>query len=191
MRIARETFPLTPGRSGPQLAASLLHLECFIDGCSEFKDAYHRATSSEFYAEDPGLLPVSEFPQLAPYRPLDSTRLHLSGRGHWDMQDFIHGPLWLPFVEPAFLRHGCDVSGASLPNFEGEDPEENLTLAKLWDVNGLLTLFDSPSCPGFYSRVFQVYKSADREKQIGDRPFQTLWSITSLAPASICLPAIC
>ena len=55
------------------------------------------------------------------------------------------------------------------PIFENENPEANLKLAKLWDVNGLLALFDAPCCPGAYSRVFQVYKDAHRDRQIGDR----------------------
>eukprot|EP00435_Cladocopium_sp_Y103_P038928 s550_g10.t1 len=166
----REMFPLAPGRSGPQLAASLMHLEAFVEGCSEFKDSYRRSTSSSLYAEDPDLLPAEEFPQLVPYRSLDPSRLKLSGRGHWDMQEHIQGVLWLPFVEPSFLRHGGDVSGAVLPSFEKEDKDANLRLAKLWDVNGrLLALFDSPSFPGCYSKVFQVYKSPERDRQIGDR----------------------
>ena len=165
----RELFPLAPGRSGPQLAASLMHLESFVEKCSEFKDSYRRAASSELYVEDSSLLPADDFPQLVPFRPLDPDRLKLSGRGHWDMQEFIHGVLWLPFVEPAFLRHGGDLSGAVVPNFENENPEANLKLAKLWDVNGLLALFDAPCCPGAYSRVFQVYKDAHRDRQIGDR----------------------
>lgn len=58
----RELFPLAPGRSGPQVAASLMHLESFVEKCSEFKDSYRRATSSELYVEASSLLPADDFP---------------------------------------------------------------------------------------------------------------------------------
>ena len=38
--------------------------------------------------------------------PVLQSNLRLVGEGVWPMEKFIRGPLWLPFQEPAFLRHG-------------------------------------------------------------------------------------
>eukprot|EP00435_Cladocopium_sp_Y103_P057938 s1879_g20.t1 len=166
---SRDQFPLCPGRSGPQLASSLMHLENFVQHCSEFSDPYKKVTSSKFYFEDEALLPVEDFPQLVPFRELDPSRLRLVGCGQWRMEDYLHDCLWLPFVEPRFLWHGLKVPRSALPCFKYEKKEANLQLAKVWDINGLLALFDSPATPGHFCRVFQVFKSAVQDRQIGDR----------------------
>ena len=165
----RDPFPLVPGRSGPQLAASLMQLEGFVSSCADFKDSYVRAIQPELYHEDPSLLPLEDYPQLVPYRDLDASRLRIAGKGHWPMEKYLHDALWLPFVEPAFLRHGLSVSGASVPSFVREKRDEYLKLAKVWDVNGLLALCDSPYEPGDFCKVFQVFKSEVHDRQIGDR----------------------
>ena len=87
----REQFPWTPGRTGPELGASLLQLESFMDSCSEFR-------------------------LIDPYCTLDASRLRLVGEGAWRMEEFLRGPLWLPFQEPAFLQHGLEVDLAFAPD---------------------------------------------------------------------------
>ena len=169
-----EKFPYTSGRSGPQLASCLMQLENFILGCSEFKDPYHRATDETAYCEDPDLLDPNEFPSLVPYRSLDASRIKLFGKGQWQLDEFLHSSLWLPYVEPKFLLHGKPFDRKLLPSFKYEDKEECLKLAKIWDINGLLSLFERPLQPGYFSRVFQVFKSADRDRQIGDRRLPNL-----------------
>ena len=52
--------------------------------------------------------------------------------------------LWLPFREPAFLLHGEEVKGAPLPNLAAESRDENLALAKVWDLRSLLGLHPGP-----------------------------------------------
>ena len=166
---SRDQFPLCPGRSGPQLAASLMHLENFVQICSQLSDPYQKVTSSKFYFEDEDLLSFEEFPQLVPFRELEPERLRLVGKGQWDMEEYLHDVLWMPFVEPRFLWHGLRVPKKALPCFKYEKREVNLQLAKVWDVNGLLALFDAPQAPGHFCRVFQVYKSDALDRQIGDR----------------------
>ena len=39
----------------------------------------------------------------------------------------------------------------------------------LWDVRGLLFLAESPLVPGYFSRVFNAYKSPEKDKQISNR----------------------
>ena len=166
--MSEEKFPLCPGRSGPELAASLMQLEHFVSGCPEFKDVYSKLPDRTF-RPDPELLPRDKYPELVPHRNLDSSRIKITGEGRWPMEKFISNSLWLPFQEPAFLCHGLPIEGASLPDFRYESKAECLKLAKLWDVQGMLELFPSPLKPGYFSRVFQVYKSAERDRQIGDR----------------------
>eukprot|EP00435_Cladocopium_sp_Y103_P044820 s2497_g12.t1 len=49
---SREPFPLCPGRSGPQLASSLMHLEKFAESCKQFSDGYQRVRTKDVEAED-------------------------------------------------------------------------------------------------------------------------------------------
>ena len=163
----RAPFPTAPGRSGPQLSASLLQMEHFVRSCGLFEGGYMSGRVS--FAEDPKLHPVSDFPQLVPYRSLDASRLRLIGKGDWQMESFIDGALWLPFQEPAFLRHGLPVDESCAPNFASESKDENLKLARLWDRNGLLELFSSPVDDKTFCKVFNCYKSAECDRQIGDR----------------------
>ena len=169
-----EKFPYASGRSGPQLASCLMHLENFISDCGLFQDPYSRSLDSTAYFEDPDLLDLKENPALVPYRSLDASRIKLQGKGHWALDDFLHDSLWLPYVEPKFLLHGQPIDQKLLPTFKYEDKVECLKLAKLWDVNGLLGLFPQPLQPGYFSRVFQVYKSPERDRQIGDRRLPNL-----------------
>eukprot|EP00435_Cladocopium_sp_Y103_P053797 s2167_g17.t1 len=162
-----EPFPLAPGRSGPELGASLCQLEKFIDGCSVFRSSYLDGPVG--FQQDPTLFPSDDFPQLVPYRSLDAARLRLVGEGAWPMEKFIREPLWLPFQEPAFLRHGLAIDEACAPNFQRESRDECLKLMKVWDAKGLLRLFKEPAEPGLYCRVFNAFKSRDQDRQIGDR----------------------
>ena len=75
----------------------------------------------------------------------------------------------LGLLASAFLWHDFDTSAAKVPNFDAEVLEENLKLARLWDSRGLLRIFDRPLRPGFFSRVFNAYKSPEKDRQIGDR----------------------
>ena len=162
-----ELFPLAPGRSGPELGAALMQLERFIDSEPVFQGGY--LDGPVRFREDPDLFPRDEFPQLFPYRSLDSARLKLVGQGAWPMEKFIEGPLWLPFQEPAILRHGLEVDFSAAPNFKKESRDECLRLVKLWDSKGLVRLFEEPAEPGLFCRVFNAFKSPECDRQIGDR----------------------
>ena len=111
---------------------------------------------------------VKAFPQLRPYRALDVDRLRISGRGEWPLADYLEGVLWLPFVEPAVLRHDFDVSDCPMPSFAGERREEYLRLARRWDDLGLLRLHEAEEDVG-YCKIFNTWKNAEQDKQIGDR----------------------
>ena len=165
---SQESFPLVPGRSGPELAACLHQLEKFAEQQPELSQSYVQPRPTHF-VEDPGLIDTEEHPELRPYKNLQVNRLKLVGEGQWPMESFISGPLWLPFQEPRFLLHGERIDFSQGPNFKHESREENLSLAKLWDSRGLLALYEEPLAEGMFSRVFNAYKSEFVDRQIGDR----------------------
>ena len=164
---SREPFAIAPGRSGPKLGADILQLEKFMHECGAFQSGYLEGNVS--FKDDPELLTAEEYPQLAPYRSLDAARLKLVGEGKWPMESFIDSTLWLPFLEPSFLRHGLPVDESCGPNFAFESRSECLKLVKVWDRNGLLKLFDRPAAEGLFCRVFNCFKSLEHDRQIGDR----------------------
>ena len=161
-------FPLAPGRAGPQLGACLFQLEQFIVKNPDLLPTYGGFAPKAF-REDSLLFPTEKYPQLAPYKSLDVSRLELVGTGQWPMEDFMDSVLWVPFREPAFLLHGQKVRGAPLPNLSAESREDNLALAKVWDAKSLLRLHPAPLCGGHFSRVFNAYKNEGQDRQIGDR----------------------
>lgn len=164
----QEEFPLAPGRSGPELGAMIFQMERFVEENPLLAQHYHEPANVDF-SENPNLLPPDEFPELAPYKALDVSRLKLVGTGRWPMADFLHDALWLPYVEPRFLAHGEEIDEDNIPNFAAENETENLKLVRLWDSKGLARCFASPLWPGQFSRVFNAHKSSLVDRQIGDR----------------------
>ena len=166
-----ERFPLPPGRSGPESLARLLHLEKFSQVLFEHGYGCAGPPSERLGAEvQPNLC---DRPELRPYRPLDTSRLKLTGQGLWEAEPWLQGPLWLPFVEPACMQHGRPLSGEDLPNFEAQSRSENRALSLLWSTQGLLALSPGDPPPGYRSRVFNAYKDPTRDRQIGDRACPT------------------
>ena len=159
---------MVPGRSGPELGAMLFQLEAFVHKHPELGCGYLQHEPLLF-EEDKSLLPVASYPELAPYKNLEPSRLKITGDGRWPLQQFLDGPLWLPYQEPRFLLHGKEIDAASMPNFKFESREANLELCKLWDSKGLLGLHRGPLVPGHFSRVFNAHKSKEVDRQIGDR----------------------
>ena len=164
----QELFPMVPGRSGPELGATLFQLESFVTKHPDLGAGYV-AHEPRIFEEDQTLLDVAKHPELRPYKNLDPSRLKIVGDGRWPLADFLEGPLWLPYVEPRFLWHGADISEADLPAFKSESRLDNLQLCKLWDAKGLLKLFRQPQQEGHFSRVFNAHKSEVTDRQIGDR----------------------
>ena len=165
-----EPFSLAPGRSGPELGAALFQLEQFAELPEVAAGGYKELFYQRFF-DDPLLFPEESYPQLRPYRSLDSSRLKLTGSGRWNMQKHMDGELWLPFVEPRFLLHDQMPDPDDIPAFSKENYEENLKLIRLWDSKGLLELFEEPIEEGFYSRVFNAFKNETTDRQIGDRRY--------------------
>ena len=163
-----QAFKLAPGRSGPELGAALYQLEQFAAGWIDKIDSY-RPHKPFAFKEDTGLLPPEQHPELQPYKNLNADRLKIVGDGRWPLADYLDGPLWLPYQEPRFLMRYEDVSHLPVPNLVHEVKKENLKLCKIWDAKGLLSLARAPLCEGHFSKVFNAYKSAEVDRQIGDR----------------------
>ncbi len=85
-----ERFPCAPGRSGPELIASLLRLEAFVSLRPEFQGGYSTPASKTVAPELPVEV-VDQFPQLQPYKSLDADRLNLRGRGQWPLEQYLDG----------------------------------------------------------------------------------------------------
>ena len=98
-----DRFPLPPGRSGPESLAYLFDLECFSGALTQC--GYGSSVASTFPSGGNSLLVDGASghghgsfalprtggdspPQLQPYRPLDTSRLKLTGRGAWDAERF-------------------------------------------------------------------------------------------------------
>lgn len=113
----------------------------------------------------------SVLPELEPYRELDPSRLKLSGEGHWDATSFLPDNLVMAYREPSSILCNRVPERWEYPALR--DPLGKVVdLAKLWDKNSLLLLHreevnDRPTFE--FVKVFNCYKSHDRDRQIGDR----------------------
>ena len=180
-------LPVPPGRSGPELIASLAALERFLETDPNFGSGYFGGGGGKQAFEAP-TLDVEQFPQLQPYRSLDAGRLKLTGTGEWPLADFLDSELWLPFVEPRFLLRNEKVEDVALPTFTYEKPEEYLKLAQKWDSLGLLRLYEAPLLSDHFSRIFNAFKNSDTDRQIGDRRIPNARERGSCGPSAYLPP---
>lgn len=188
-----EEFPISPGRSGPEFMLRLFELQRFAEDCPQFGfDSYFGGKAkvekvgevNKRHRADLGEAPGA----FVPYRPLDPSRLKLTGEGRWPLDDFLDDELWLPFLEPAVLRHNVPVRGGDIPNFKFESREKNLELAQLWSAKGLLALFPDLPPGGATCRVFNCYKNESQDRQIGDRRMPNMGEFSLLQGPSKHLP---
>ena len=167
-------IPAAPGRSGPEFTARLAELEEFAKSEAHFDLRSYACNEAEGgrAAEKikVGEVRCSEDSlEVQPYSNLNAARLKLVGTGQWRIQDFIDGPLWLPFLEPLILQHDQPVETSLGPNFSRGDPDEYFKLARMWDGLGLLGLSDRPPHQDSFTRIFNAYKNESHDRQIGDR----------------------
>eukprot|EP00435_Cladocopium_sp_Y103_P023047 s3468_g5.t1 len=141
--------------------------------------AVHRAIYSRLSAS----ITACDTPGLFPLPPGRAGPEFIARTGLWPTHDFLEDELWLPFLEPAILSLP-DQPSAIGPDFSRESKAENLRLAKVWDVKGLLGLFSSSSPPRFYCRVFNAHKSLVVDRQIGDRRWANAHEMHPRGPSS-------
>ena len=154
------------GRRTPQLCARLGELSDALTSLGPGADPYSRTF--------PGReVPVDNSAEewLEPYRSLDADRLKLSGTGEWDPTPFLGDTLCMAFRNPDCLLFDVDYSAVALPIIN--DPMEQIVkVCHVWDEKGLLVLHshDVPKAfPEETVRIFNAFKNATTDRQIGDR----------------------
>ena len=160
------------GRRSTALVSMLADLNDFFVSHGLSGSAYEAGFDAALQSKDGVVADLSRAEELTPYRSLDPSRLKLSGTAQWSPLSYLDDDLWLPYVEPDVLLWGGSYDYNDLPNLDKEDPGKVLELARLWDVNGLLMLSPKPidySLKSSHLRVFNCYKSAVQDRQIGDR----------------------
>ena len=164
-----ERFPIAPSRSGPELVASLKKLEDFIAASPDMNDPYTRSGEGTRVRSEMTEEVLMKYPQIRPFRSLDACRLKLNGTGDWPLERYLSGPLWLPYVEPDILFHGFSTKGCPMPLLHHEEEKDYWELAMRWEALGLLRLCDEPVGDQAFVKVFNAYKDANYDREIGDR----------------------
>ena len=157
---------LRAGRRHPELVARLSELTSLLVklGCST--SPYDKAYVGYEVSADNSVLP-----ELEPYRDLDPSRLKISGAGQWDVTSYLSDQLVMAYREPASIWIDRVPEVWEYPQIR-DPPETVCHLAKLWDIHGLLFLHHEKVSerPSFeLVKVFNCYKSAEIDRQIGDR----------------------
>lgn len=152
------------GRRFPELTARLSELSNLltIQGCTS--SPYDKSFAGVELPKD-----NSQAPELEPYSNLDADRLKTVGTGHWDATRYLSDPLILPYKDPSILEHGKATS-VLVPI--RDSVEEVAKLARKWDERGLLWCHKRPVPETGLTRIFNAYKDASCDRQIGDRRSQ-------------------
>ena len=118
------------------------------------------------------LFDTSVAEELRPYRSLNASRLKLSGKGQWDPTPWLPIELVLAFREPESISIPASPLPGEVPDISREDRSQIIELARKWDSLGLLHLSVNPlpvDSSYQYVRIFNAYKSSEKDRQIGDR----------------------
>ena len=112
--------------------------------------------------------------ELRPYRPLDASRIRLTGTGSWNCLGYLSDLLYMPYVEPNINRFNVVPQEGQYPDVRGGDVDQVWQLTKVWDVKNLLKLIPKSLGPAddelhLHTRVFGNFKNKDADRQIGDR----------------------
>lgn len=186
--LSNEVTMARCGRKSFQFGARLKELYQVLrdEGLGE-RSKYHQLRS-----EVPVDLRNDGAEELRPYRPLDASRLKITGKGQWDCTPYIGDLFYMPFLEPRFNQFEVEVPDHLCPDVSKEDPAEIEELAKVWDARDLLKFVPSELCPQsrrYFTRVFNNYKSPEADRQIGDRRGQNWREGRILGGPSNQLPA--
>ena len=149
------------GRRFPELVSRLTEISSLLTNQGISNDPYDKS----FHGVEIGKDTVVR-PELSPYRDLDPSRLVLHGSGKWDPCPFLDEELLMAFREPKSIL--IDVPAGPKPNIRDSSSTIG-NLACMWDSLGLLHLHDKPVFGDDLVRVFNVVKSKDQDRQIGDR----------------------
>ena len=169
------------GRRFPQLIARISELSESVTRRGLGGDQYSRTFPGCQNEE------LEDIPELHPYRDLQAERLGLFGRGHWDITDFLTDELVMAYREPRSILIDRVPEEWEYPRCN-DPPSELRSLARLWDGLGLLhvhsdtTIFERPF---ERVRIFNAFKSAEVDRQIGDRRGRNSIERKVLGPSSM------
>ena len=149
------------GRRFPELCSRLTEISILLTNQGVSCDPYGKSFQGVEMAEE-----ISFSPGLSPYRDLDPSRLVLHGSGKWDPCPYLDEELLMAFREPRSIL--IDVPVGPKPHIR-DSPSTVADLAKKWDDLSLLRLHEHPVASEDLVRIFNVHKSIDQDRQIGDR----------------------
>ena len=119
---------------------------------------------------------------MTPFRDLDPSRILVRGTGHWDATDYLSDYLVMPYREPLVLE--ANLNHGIRPSIRDEAAVV-ASLAKTWDDNGLLCVHDELVEPESLVKVFNCFKSASQDRQIGDRRGRNSIECRVLGPSKL------
>ena len=149
------------GRRFPELCSRLTEISILLTNQGVSCDPYGKSFQGVEMDEE-----ISFSPGLSPYRDLDPSRLVLHGSGKWDPCPYLDEELLMAFREPRSIL--IDVPVGPKPHIR-DSPSTVAHLAKKWDELSLLRLHEHPVASEDLVRIFNVHKSIDQDRQIGDR----------------------
>ena len=149
------------GRKFPNLLARLSELSAWLTLHGVSSNPYDKSFSGIEVPPD-----NSASPELQPYSDLDPSRLVLHGEAQWNVQEHLPDDLLMAFLEPRSIL----IPEGAVDRPLIRDTEETIAaLALKWDSQGLLVVHNRPVDPKAFVRIFNARKSADQDRQIGDR----------------------
>eukprot|EP00435_Cladocopium_sp_Y103_P017354 s93_g4.t1 len=131
------------GRRTSSLLSQLSDLTTFMTTHGLNSEGYHYGFQG-IPQTDAAYFPVpaddSKAEELRPYRPLDASRLKISGEASWDPRPYLSDDMHLAYVEPNSLIWTDQPPALDFPDLTKEKYSSVVGLVKLWDSRGLLTL---------------------------------------------------
>ena len=155
------------GRKAHQLVARLDELVAAVESFGLDDESFYSRAHSGTEVKI-----VNDRDELVPYRPLQASRLKLSGEGLWDCREFLSDLLFLPYVEPRVNQYEVTPPSEILPDLQKVPEEHVFELCKIWDAKKLLRIYPRALGPQHlwgFTRVFNNFKNTTTDRQIGDR----------------------
>ena len=158
------------GRKTFQIHARFKELVAALDNLGlNPTSIYHHAAAGREVSEDNDVAD-----ELRPYRPLDASRVKLTGTGEWNCEDYLSDLLFMAFVEPAINTFDVIPPEGLYPDVADADCRQIEELCRVWHANGLLRLIPvelrpEPADMHLHTRVFGNFKNKLVDRQIGDR----------------------
>eukprot|EP00435_Cladocopium_sp_Y103_P053730 s754_g17.t1 len=171
-----ESFPLAKsGRKHPELISKLGELSDLLTAHGGGSASYEKGFSGIHIQKG-----ESTLPEVTPFADLNAERLKVFGTGHWDVTQLLSDDLIMAYREPRSLLADLDIGVHPLVR---DSPHEVAKLAKLWDDNNLLYLHTGYRPKGSLVKIFNCYKNAEQDRQIGDRRGQNSFECRVAGPS--------